>query len=137
VNTTVIEKRLEAAEARVARRIAAGLEQSAAALPVARELALQRARPLRLAERVASAVAGGGGSAVLGGDVSGGGWWWRLASAGPILLLVAGLLLIEQINDAQQIEAAAEIDAILLADDLPPQAYSDPGFGEFLRRPAD
>ena len=31
--------------------------------------------------------------------------------------------------------AAAEVDAALLADDLPPEAYTDPGFGEFLKAP--
>jgi hypothetical protein len=35
----------------------------------------------------------------------------------------------------QQIQAAAEVDAVLLADDLPPEAYADPGFGEFLKLP--
>jgi hypothetical protein len=29
--------------------------------------------------------------------------------------------------------AAAEIDAQLLSDTLPPAAYSDPGFAEFLK----
>jgi Protein of unknown function (DUF3619) len=32
-----------------------------------------------------------------------------------------------------QIEAAAEVDAAILADDLPPEAYRDPGFAEFLK----
>ena len=35
----------------------------------------------------------------------------------------------------RQVVAAAEIDAALLTDDLPPDAYSDPGFAEFLRSP--
>jgi hypothetical protein len=145
VNTNAINARLEATEARVARRIVAGLEQSATAVPheiterlrVARELALARARQMRLSAQAATsaAVIGSHGAAAALG--SGTPWWLRLAAAGPILLLVAGLLLIERINDNQQIDAAAEIDAVLLADNLPPQAYSDPGFGEFLRRPAD
>jgi hypothetical protein len=33
----------------------------------------------------------------------------------------------------EQVVAAAEFDAQLLADDLPPAAFSDPGFAEFLR----
>jgi hypothetical protein len=60
-------------------------------------------------------------------------WWLRLASALPLFALVAGLLLIQESNTRAQIRAAAEIDAALLADDLPPSAYSDPGFGEFLK----
>jgi hypothetical protein len=50
-------------------------------------------------------------------------------------VLTAGLVLIERLNNHEQIYAAAEIDAVLLADELPPSAYSDPGFGEFLKLP--
>jgi hypothetical protein len=32
---------------------------------------------------------------------------------------------------------AAEIDSALLADDLPPKAYSDAGFVEFLKTPRE
>jgi hypothetical protein len=51
----------------------------------------------------------------------------------PLIVLVAGLLLIQERMAFEQVEAAAEIDAVLLADDLPPEAYTDPGFGEFLK----
>lgn len=53
----------------------------------------------------------------------------------PLIVLVAGLLAIEQWTMREQALAAAEIDATLLSDTLPPAAYSDPGFGEFLRSP--
>jgi hypothetical protein len=33
----------------------------------------------------------------------------------------------------EQIAAAAEVDTALLSDNLPPSAFSDPGFAEFLR----
>jgi hypothetical protein len=48
-------------------------------------------------------------------------------------VLVAGLVFIQHHHDLQQIAVAAEIDSALLADTLPPAAYSDPGFSEFLR----
>jgi hypothetical protein len=67
---------------------------------------------------------------VLGGPPS---VWLRLASALPLVVLVAGLVLIQQYHDREQITAAAEIDSALLADELPPAAYGDPGFSEFLR----
>ena len=57
----------------------------------------------------------------------------RLASALPLVVLVAGLVLIQHHHDLEQITAAAEIDSALLADELPPAAYRDPGFSEFLR----
>jgi hypothetical protein len=53
----------------------------------------------------------------------------------PLIVLVAGLVLIQQVHERAQISAAAEVDAQILSDDLPPAAYSDPGFAEFLKTP--
>jgi hypothetical protein len=53
----------------------------------------------------------------------------------PFVALVAGLVLIQQLQVQEEIDAAAEIDADLLSDDVPPDAYSDPGFKEFLLMP--
>ena len=78
------------------------------------------------------------GVATLGGSSpERGRWWLRLGSLLPLLLLVAGLLLIGHLHEQSQISAAAEIDADLLADDLPPGAYTDAGFAEFLKAPRD
>ena len=55
----------------------------------------------------------------------------------PLLALAAGLIVIQRWHSSTQISAAAEIDASLLADDVPPDAYSDPGFVEFLKTPRD
>jgi hypothetical protein len=60
-----------------------------------------------------------------------------MASALPLVLLVGGLVLIQERQYQQQIETAAEIDTALLSDNLPPDAYSDPGFVEFLRSPQE
>jgi hypothetical protein len=59
--------------------------------------------------------------------------WQRFVALAPLLLLLAGLLVIEHVAMREQVIAAAEFDALLLADDLPPTAYSDPGFAEFRR----
>ena len=67
----------------------------------------------------------------------GGGWWVKLGSALPLVALLAGLVLIQHSQDDEQVSAAAEVDAALLADDVPPKAYSDPGFVEFLKAPRD
>ncbi|MGC4062983.1 MAG: DUF3619 family protein [Aquabacterium sp.] len=60
-------------------------------------------------------------------------WGWRLAAALPIVALVAGLWGIQRYYLHEQVQAATEVDMALLTDDLPPAAYSDPGFAEFLR----
>jgi hypothetical protein len=51
----------------------------------------------------------------------------------PLAVLVYGLVAIERAHDRAQIAAAAEVDAALLSDDLPPAAYTDPGFAEYLK----
>lgn len=60
-------------------------------------------------------------------------WGWRLASALPVIALVAGLWGIQQYYKREQVQAATDVDMALLTDDLPPSAYADPGFAEFLR----
>jgi Protein of unknown function (DUF3619) len=60
-------------------------------------------------------------------------WGWRIASALPLLALAFGLWGIRQYYKHEQVQAATEIDMQLLTDDLPPNAYADPGFTEFMR----
>ncbi|MGL6112673.1 MAG: DUF3619 family protein, partial [Rubrivivax sp.] len=91
-------------------------------LRVAREQAVQRARQVRLASpatATAAALQYSKGTITLGQPTS---WWLRLASVTPLLLLVFGLVLIQHLHDQADIRAAAEVDAALLADDLPPEA---------------
>jgi hypothetical protein len=126
-------------EARFGLRVGALLEQQARRTPhdvserlrIAREQALARARASRLATAPAGVVVGRGGAAVLARQP---GWFFRFASIMPLVVLVGGLLLIDQWHERAQIEAAADVDVALLADDLPPDAYSDAGFVEFLKQ---
>jgi hypothetical protein len=138
---------LDALEARLALRMTARLTEHAADLPqdvserlrFAREQALERARAARKAEVAESTVVVGSGSTLsLGrGGEGGASWWVQVASVLPLIALLAGLVFIQRLHNDSQISAAAEIDASLLADDLPPSAYSDPGFVEFLKAPLD
>jgi hypothetical protein len=139
--TASASARLELLESRVGLRVAARLSEASEALPAgvderlrfAREQALERVKARRGAE--APAVVGQRGSvAALGGGPS---RWFKLAAVLPLVALVAGLLLIGEWHSRQQVEAAAEIDALLLSDDLPPGAYADPGFVEFLKKPRE
>ncbi len=59
-------------------------------------------------------------------------WLVRLASLLPLLALLAGLWGINHWAHREQVQAAAEVDTALLTDDLPPAAYADPGFEEYL-----
>lgn len=141
----------QAIEARLALRLAGGLSARSETLPhdlserlrVAREQALVRARELRRTAPAAAAapaldasIVVRGGAAALGGFGGFGGlapWWQRAASVLPLVVLVAGLVAIDQWAAREQVLAAAEIDSQLLSDTLPPAAYSDPGFAEYLR----
>jgi Protein of unknown function (DUF3619) len=130
-------------EARLGTWLAAGLTSRARDVPhdigerlrVARHQAVARAREVRHvvpASTPAGFIVGvsSSGAAVLGGVVS---WWQRAAAVLPLLVLLSGLVAIDHWQSREQVMAAADIDAQLLADDLPPAAYSDPGFAEFLR----
>jgi hypothetical protein len=61
--------------------------------------------------------------------------WSRLASFLPLIALVAGLAFIQTITDDDRANELAEVDSALLVDDLPPAAYADPGFLQFLKNP--
>ncbi len=59
--------------------------------------------------------------------------WEVLASGLPLLALVAGLLLIQSAQPEHLAADIATIDSALLLDELPPDAYTDPGFVQFLK----
>lgn len=134
-----------ALEARFGLRVAARLSDRADDLPhditerlrSAREQALAKARPRLAAARAAAVVASGSGTATLAGGGPGDSWWWRLSSLAPLALLIAGLVWVHQFHRSEEILAVAEVDAALLTDAVPPSAYADPGFAEFLKAPLD
>lgn len=59
--------------------------------------------------------------------------WVRIGSIAPLVVLIAGLALISGELDDRAAQMEAEVDAQLLTDVLPPSAYIDAGFREFLR----
>ncbi len=124
-------------QARLSLRIAGLLSAHAAQtnpdidarLRFAREQALTLARQRRLTTAPATAKSGSDTLALGGGPA----WWLRTLAVLPLLLLVAGLGMVQLASQREQMLAAADVDAVLLADDLPPVAYGDPGFAEYLR----
>lgn len=133
-------------EARFGARLSARLSERSEQLPhdiserlrFARESALSRAREVRSAQtrpirELSRELVGMGSSAALsGGAPERSPWWLKFASVLPLLALVVGLVLINEGQLYEQILAAADVDTALLADNLPPTAYSDPGFSEYL-----
>lgn len=128
--------RRQALEARFGLRVAQKLDEPPLPhdiqqrLRVAREQAMARAKVARRAAAAPAIVSSGSSTAVLGGTPL----WLRLASWAPLMVLALGLFLVGHVDDEERIRAAAEIDAVLLADELPPRAYTDPGFAEYLKQ---
>jgi hypothetical protein len=61
-------------------------------------------------------------------------FWNILASALPLLVLLFGLMAIQWIQQDNLTSEIAAIDSALLTDDLPPDAYADTGFVQFLKQ---
>lgn len=132
---------------RLARRMLAALEDDdtalapdvTARLAAARGAALALAREARSARLVAAPRLALAGMPLQGPAPSvrrpqgGPSRWTRLGTLIPLLALVSGLVLIHESTLRARIRAAADIDAALLADDLPLGAYDDPAFVEFLK----
>ena len=134
--------RSEALQQQYARHITQRLTASTGELPYDISERLRAARMQALAKRkvvslqTAPAVATSGNSATLtlgGGGGGGFSLWRQIASALPLIALVAGLVAINIIQDDDRLTELAEVDAALLTDDLPPDAYADPGFVQFLK----
>ncbi len=127
-----------------ARRVTARLNEGAANLPYDISERLRASREQAIAQRkktvavhitaAATASTSSSSSMTLGWWSSEGGNWWRaLLSAVPVVALVAGLVVLNASEDESGALEVAEVDAALLTDDLPPAAYADPGFVQFLK----
>ncbi len=149
MNSHTSENSINSAADRFARRVVARLDQGTGELPydvterlrAARMQALdKRKRPVAVASRPVvttpvilhadhTATLGGGG----GWGSEGGNWWRAFVSAVPVAALLVGLFLVGVNQNEAGANEIAEVDAALLTDDLPPEAYTDPGFLQFLK----
>ena len=92
-------------------------------------LALRKPEPVRIfVPQLATAGVPGMGNFDEGLNL-----WSRLASALPLIVLLFGLATIHIFQNEHRANEIALLDAELLIDDLPPAAYTDPGFLIFLK----
>lgn len=95
---------------------------------------------LELARREALAAMGGPAKRRVTGFALVGGWLGRLDEGGHLRHLASGLALLACLGGAYvwlnnpNDTSDDDVDAILLADDLPPQAYVDHQFDKWLNR---
>lgn len=138
--TNSLQNRQDILQDRFALKLTARLSGGAADLPYDTSERLRAARAQAVAKRkvaklqTAGTVVGNGSSAALSWGASDGiGFWGRLGTVLPLVALVVGMLTINSVQNDNRAQEIAEVDAALLIDDLPPAAFSDPGFVQFLK----
>jgi Protein of unknown function (DUF3619) len=90
-------------------------------------------RKIAKMEFAGSVFSAGRSASLSWGSDDGLSWWARIGSVVPLIALVVGLLAINSIQSDNRDQEVAEVDAALLTDELPPAAFADPGFIQFLK----
>lgn len=123
---------LDRLETRLGARLAAALTLSLTEMPPDVASRLRFAREQALQRRATPAVVGmsAGGAAMLGRLAP---WWPRFGALLPVAVLLAGAWAVADHRQREAVTVATQIDGALLVDELPPQAYADPGFVAFLK----
>ena len=101
-------------------------------LVAARQLALSRKKPDAARRVVVPRLAtthGADGDGFFSRPLS---WIGRMSVALPVVIVFAGLVGMYQVEKRQHIVELAEIDAMVLSDELPLTAYLDHGFNAYL-----
>ncbi len=128
------------AQERYGLRIAARLSDASVQLPHDISERLRAARTQAVAKRkvvvtrTATSLQASGGAATMSFGDENFSIWNRIASAIPLIALLVGLIAITVVQNDNRAREVAEVDAALLTDDLPPSAYTDPGFVQFLKK---
>ena len=137
---TTSPKKADILQDRFGVKTAAYLSAASSSLPYDISERLRAARAQAVSKRkiaktqTAGGVVNSGGSAALTwGSDEGLGWWGRIGSVMPLIALVVGLLAINSIQNDNRAQELAEVDSALLTDELPPAAFADPGFVQFLK----
>jgi hypothetical protein len=137
--TQSLQNRTDILQDRYGLKTASYLSAGAADLPydISERLRAARAQAVavrKIAKVQASPVAAAtGGSVLTWGSDEGFSLWSRIGSVLPLIAMVVGLLAINSLQSDKFVQELAEVDSALLTDDLPPDAFADPGFVQFLK----
>jgi hypothetical protein len=130
----------EAKDLEFAYKVRRALNESAENIPEPALARLASARKIALAHKKPSAATA---TLVRKGVLAGnanfsfkgpGSWLGKFGVALPMLVLILGLFGIYEYEQQQRITDLAEIDAAVLVDELPPDAYLDTGFNAYLNK---
>ena len=131
------QKRIDQFANRIAARLEGGgvPHDVSERLRIARQQALvaRKTAALAAAQPASAIVTQGRHAALAAGGELGFGWLGWLAPALALAALLAGLLALQPQQMRLPDPRVAEVDADLVADALPPKAYADPGFLQYLR----
>ena len=133
----------ELAQDRFGLGIAARLSEASSQLPhdISQRLRAARMRAVGkrkvASARTASSVLASGSAATATFGDEKFSLWNAIASALPLIALIVGLVGINYIQNDNRARELAEVDSALLTDDLPPTAYTDSGFLQFLKARSD
>ncbi len=134
------QQRIDVLQDRFALKTVSYLSAATADLPhdISERLRAARAqavskRKIAKAQTAGNVINAGGSAALTWGSEEGLGWWGRIGSVLPIIALAVGLLVISSIQDDNRTQELAEVDSALLTDVLPPAAFADPGFVQYLK----
>lgn len=133
---------LRGAETRFGYQVAARLSEGSEQLPVEiterlkgiRHMVVDRQRVRNTVVAHPRTVSHGGVALLGGGPGESSSWRLRLGLLLAVPTLLFGLYALQHYQQERFVGKIADIDTALLLDNLPPQAYVDPGFTSFLRR---
>ncbi len=138
--TNSLQNRADILQERFALKAASYLTAGTADIPYEISERLRAARAQAVSKRkiartqtLGSVINTGSGAALTWGSNDGLNWWSRIGLVVPLIALVVGLLTINSIQNDNRAKEIAELDSALLTDELPPAAFADPGFVQFLK----
>lgn len=120
-----LDERVDAIPATTAERLAAARREALARRKLAAAAGMREPSPKAAALEALRSLLGGAPE-----------WMGRTAVAAPLLAIAIGISSVADYQHEQHLQEVAELDAAVLADELPLTAYLDHGFNAYLSQPA-